>query len=359
MTRPLMQHGGQLRELSERFGIDPATLLDFSANINPDGPPASVTSMLRAALLKPATLGDYPDLEEVSLRESLATYVGITAKNVVVANGFVPILSATLQALRLRKCVLPVPAFNEYRKSLEQQRVEVETVVLQPSLGFQYDFESLLGRDGDAFLLANPQNPTGALAKLADLVGFVEECSRRSRYVLLDEAFIDYTMQDTLSGLVAQYTNLIVFRSLTKFFGMPGLRVAYALACSGQQEKISDLLPPWSVSTLASIAAIEAVRSADYIERGSTQNSLRRRELAVGLEARGLKVFPGQANYLLFQAPNAKQLWRELISRHRVVLRLCDGYECLPDGFLRTAIRNEQDNSVLLSSLAKQFGLRG
>lgn len=353
MSHPEMQHGGQLRALGERFGLDPATLLDFSANINPEGPPASVTSVLQAALLKPATLGEYPDLEEVSLRESLATYVGVTPNNVIVANGFVPILSATLQALRLCKCVLPVPAFNEYRKVLEQHSVEVESVMLQPSNEFRYDFDTLLGRSGDAFLLANPQNPTGVLTKRADLMRFVEQCARRGSYVLLDEAFIDYTRQETLSDLITQCANLIVFRSLTKFFGMPGLRVAYALACDHLQIEINSFLPPWSVSTLASIAAIEAVKDATYIERCAVQNEGRSHQLAVGLEALGFKVLPGHANYLLFQAPNAALLWRGLISKHGVVLRLCDSYECLPDGFLRTAVRTEEDNSVLLSSLMK------
>jgi threonine-phosphate decarboxylase len=353
MIAAAMQHGGQLRTLSRRFGIDPASLLDFSANINPDGPPVPVISALQDALLKPATLGEYPDIEEESLRESLATYAGVTAMSVMVANGFVPILSATLQALRLRRCILPVPAFNEYRKVLAQHGVEVEPVVLQCSGNFHYDFDELVAKSGDAILVANPQNPTGILAGQAELVRFVELCARRDCYVLLDEAFIDYVPQETLSAFVGRFPNLIVFRSLTKFFGVPGLRVAYGLACEALRLRIASYLPPWSISTLASTGAIEAVKDIPYIERAVIQNERRRNQLAVGLEALSLKTMRGRANYLLFQTPNAADLWKKLIFEHGLVLRLCASYESLPDGFLRAAVRNEEDNVLLLSALAK------
>ena len=353
MRTPLMQHGGQLRALGNHFGIDPATLIDFSANINPDGPPTSVIATLQAALLRPATLGEYPDIEEELLRESLAAYAGVPATNVVVANGFVPILGATIQALPVRRCILPVPAFNEYRNVLERHGIEVEPVVLQPSSEFHYDFDTLAGKDGDAILMANPQNPTAVFTEQAGLVGFVELCAKRRCYVLLDEAFIDYAQEGSLTGFVRQFPNLIIFRSLTKFFGMPGLRVAYALACDGLRARIEKFLSPWSISTLASIAAIEAVKDTAYMERGVIKNEIRRNELAAGLEALGLRVLRGRANYLLFQSRNAAQLWKELIVEHRLVLRLCDSFESLSEDFLRTAVRNEENNFLLLSSLRK------
>jgi threonine-phosphate decarboxylase len=236
---------------------------------------------------------------------------------------------------------------------LEQHGLEVEPVVLQSSNEFHYDFDTLAGKNGDAILLANPQNPTAVFTEQDGLLRFVELCAERSCYVLLDEAFIDYAPEGSLSAFVRQFPNLIVFRSLTKFFGMPGLRLAYALACDDLRARIDRFLSPWSITTLASIAAREAVKDTAYIKRGVIQNEMRRNGLAGGLEALGLRVLGGMANYLLFQSHNAAQLWKELIVEYGLVLRLCDSFESLSDDFLRIAVRNEENNLLLLSSLRK------
>ena len=104
-------HGGQLRQIAERFGIARAQLLDFSANINPEGPPPAVIPTLHASLEDPASLICYPDLEQKELKQSLARYASVNPDNIVVANGFVPLLDAALRALKIRQCFLPVPAF--------------------------------------------------------------------------------------------------------------------------------------------------------------------------------------------------------------------------------------------------------
>ena len=219
-------HGGQLHRIVERFGVPLSTLVDFSANINPDGPPASVLRALRDALDDPASLSQYPDLEEVELRTSIAAYTGVEPETVAVANGFVPLLDAVLQVLPIRRCLMPVPAFGEYRTSLERAGVQLTPFLLDQRLDFRYQPEVLsdqlaAGRH-DAILLANPQNPSGVLCHRADLVAFVKEAIKLNAYVLLDEAFIDYAPADSLVSEAASLSKLIVFRSVTKFYGMPG-----------------------------------------------------------------------------------------------------------------------------------------
>ena len=118
-------HGGQLRQISERFGIPASQLLDFSANINPQGPPATVLEAMRAALDAPAVLTTYPDLEQAELKSCIAASAGVEVSAIAVANGFVPLLEASLRTLSVRRCLLPVPAFGEYRRTLERVGVAV------------------------------------------------------------------------------------------------------------------------------------------------------------------------------------------------------------------------------------------
>ena len=306
---------------------------------------------MKDALSNVNCLTQYPDLDETLLRQALAKYAGVNAKEVLVANGFVPLLDAALRALGVRSCVLPVPAFNEYRKVLEQNNVAITPVVLHPELGFRYAFEDLLGTECEAVLLANPQNPSGILANRDALLDFAAQAARRGKHVLLDEAFIEYAPGESLAPCVEANPNLVVFRSLTKFFGMPGLRVAYAVANEDVSTKIGRFLPPWPITTLASIATVAALEDRAYIQTSLASNDARRAFLNAGLERLGFEVFQGAANFLLFKAPEAELLWRRLIVERGIVLRLCTDYDALPGGFFRVAVREEQATLRLLASL--------
>jgi len=352
-------HGGQLRQIAERFGIPAARLLDFSANLNPEGPPASVLTCLRESLDNPSALASYPDLEEKELRQSLARYACVQPENVVAANGFVPLLDAVLRVLPIRSCLVPVPAFVEYRKTLERSRVEMIPLAPATGSGFTYDVDHLLSGSYNGVLIANPQNPSGTLCPPETLVRFVERASRRNVSVLIDEAFIDYHKETSLAGEIDQFPNLIIFRSVTKFFGMAGLRVAYVLANAGLAKQIQDALAPWAITMLASLATRVAVEDEAYCRCTIVLNDKRRSRLHTGLETLGLHVYPSAANFLLLRFPGSvdcQQSWEQLVRVHHIVLRNCANYEGLADGHLRTAIRTDAENDRLLEALADALG---
>ena len=348
-------HGGQLRQIAERFHIPVSELLDFSANINPDGPPPAVLSTLRASLDDPSTLTTYPDLQQTDLKRSIARYAGIQEQNVIVANGFVPLLEATLRTLRIGSCLLPVPCFVEYRRALERMGIVIVSHPLSTESSFHYNPEAMLTGRQEAVLLANPQNPSGACEDSAQMCDFVCKALEKNMYVLLDEAFIDYIPGQSLSAMIDRFPKLIVFRSVTKFHGIPGLRVAYAIANGGLAATISENLPPWPITTLASHAVIAALGDQDYAVRARTQNEARRIELQTELESCGLAVYPSAANFLLFRLPalvDPELFWRKMIVEHRVVLRSCANYEALPGGHFRAAIRTQQENHRLAAAVA-------
>jgi threonine-phosphate decarboxylase len=358
MIELVPMHGGQLRQISERFNIPSSQLIDFSANINPDGPPPAVLSTLRTSLEDISILTAYPDLEQAGLKRSIADYAGVHPKNIVVANGFIPLLESALRTVRVKRCLLPVPAFVEYRRSLARAGLEVEQHILSANSNFRYDIRVLVHGGHDAVLLANPQNPSGVLTTRGTLLQFVSECAEQNITVLLDEAFIDYAPLDSLTPDVEQFANLIVFRSVTKFHGIPGLRVAYSVANEATARALNETLPPWPITTLASCAVASALADHSFAERTRLLNDRRRAHLRVGLDALGIHTYPSAANFLLLQLPgvvSADRFWRQMIVEHHMVLRNCSNYDALPSRHLRIAVRTEEENDKLVKAVAQSL----
>jgi threonine-phosphate decarboxylase len=357
-TESYLSHGGQLRQIVERFGIPLSNLLDFSANINPEGPPPSVLATLRASLDDPSTLTDYPDLQSTDLKAAIAGYAGVATQNITVANGFVPLLEAALRALPISCCLLPVPAFVEYRKTLNRAGVKTILYPLDPESNFAYDPTAMVARSKDAVLLANPQNPSGVCFGAALMRDLVAQASRKEMYVLLDEAFIDYAPEHSLTTETNESSNLIVFRSVTKFHGIPGLRVAYAVANPALSSRIEDNLAPWPVTTLATRAVSAALSDLQYADRSRDQNIENRTSLRRDLEGLGFSVCPSSANFILFRLPagiDSDAFWQHMIVKHGVVLRACTNYESLPGGYLRASVRAKEENSRLVEALAESL----
>jgi threonine-phosphate decarboxylase len=351
-------HGGQLRQIANHFGIPISELFDFSANINPDGPPAVVLTCLREALDAPTILINYPDLEEGELRQCLARYAGVRPENVAVANGFVPLLEAALKVLPIRSCLVPVPAFVEYRRVLERSGTVFVPHALDSDSEFNYELGNLATGTCGALLLANPQNPSGVLCPRETMLQMVEEAARRNIVVLLDEAFIDYCPEATLSREVGRFPNLVVFRSVNKFFAMAGLRIAYALAHEPLRKRIQEVVAPWSVTSLASLAAGHAVQDESYARRTITRNHERRDQMRRAMEKLGIDVYSPAANFLLLRLPghtDCRQLWERLIRRHRIVLRDCATYEALDSQHLRAAVRGHMENERLIEALVHEM----
>jgi len=358
-TRVLPAHGGQLSAIAAAFSVPIDRLLDFSASIYPDGPSARVIEALSSALRSPEQLRRYPDLESIALRANLETYAAVPAGNIVVANGIVPLMSASLRAMQVRRCLLPVPAFGEYRRILERDSIESHTYPLDPTANFRPDLEHVIEycveRGCDSVILNNPHNPSGGTFAATEMRSILAHATRRNIRILLDEAFIDFIPEESISSYVLQTDNLIVFRSVTKFFAMAGLRVAYLIAPHSLVATIASLLDQWCVSTLASLAAGAAVQDFSYISNTIQSNSAEREWLSRALAEIGLTVFPGCANFLLIRLPHEQQgdnAWERLILDHGIVVRNCGTFEGLDGSFMRVAVRGREDNQRLIRALA-------
>jgi threonine-phosphate decarboxylase len=353
-------HGGQLRQLAARYGIPAERLFDFSSNINPAGPPSSVTTAIQRALEDSSTLVMYPDLELIELKQAIAEHCHLQQENVAVANGFVPLLTAALRSLTIKRCLLPVPSFSEYRNSLENNSVSVIPYHLSLDQDFPYVpdtiLDALLKHSCDAILLANPQNPSGAICDADSMRLLIDMAAQHGITVLLDEAFIDYCPARSLVQCSIEQINVIVFRSVTKFFAIPGLRVAYMVSKASNVYAMNRFIAPWPITGFASDAVCAALRDRAYAEESRLANDRRRSWLEQELARLNIATYPSSANFLLlrFSAEvDVSLLWEKMIVEEQVVLRSCANFEGLAPGHLRIAVRSERENERLIRGLER------
>ena len=352
------EHGGQLRQIAARFGVQAKQLLDFSASINPAGPPPSAHAAMRRALDDTATLTTYPDLELTELKQSIASCSEVQPANISVANGFVPLLDAALRSFRTKRCLLPIPSFNEYRRTLENANVTVIPLQLFEESSFRYDPDAIekecLDGGCDAVLLANPQNPSGVLCAPEQMNQLVEIVARHNILVLLDEAFIDYCPDHSLAHFAAEQQRMIVFRSVTKFFALPGLRVAYAISNPSVTQQLNRFIAPWPITSFACNAVCAALLDEPYAEGSRRANHLQRARLERELAWLAISTYPSRANFLLLRFPDdadVDRLWERMVVDHQVVLRSCADFEGLTKKHLRIAVRSEAENARLIDGI--------
>ena len=345
--RPI--HGGNLAWAAAIAGCQPDEILDFSASINPLGPPASAIAAMQANLIP--LLRAYPDPSYTDLRAALGEFHQIDPDWILPGNGAAELLTWSARELAdLAATYLPIPAFGDYRRSLAAFGAKVVPMLLPLSGPLRLpELPDIAGDCG--LLLNNPHNPTGGTFERETLLPLLEKFS----LAVLDEAFMDFLPAgESLIEMIRDLPNLIVLRSLTKFFSLPGLRIGYAIAHPDRLRRWQQWRDPWSVNALASVAAIAALRDREFQERTWQWLAPAREELLVGLaNIPALTPRLGAANFLLVESElSVLALQRQLLQDHRISIRDCLSFPELGDRYFRVAVRAPAENHRLLQSLA-------
>ncbi len=244
---------------ARRLGVPISAIMDFSASINPLGLSPRVRHRLRDEL---DLVCHYPDRRQADLRSLLASRENIDPDSILFGNGATQFLHLIPRHFKPRRALLAQPTFSEYAAALRCLGCRITEYRLEPERRFRIELSELLRIVGDErpdlLILGNPDNPTGAVIPPETLSEIINVCVRRRIQFLVDESFIDFTSQPSLARLASQQRYLVVLRSFTKFFALPGLRIGYLVAHRSAVEEISQQLEPWSVNTLAVIAATES-----------------------------------------------------------------------------------------------------
>lgn len=360
-------HGGDVYAASRELDRGINRLIDFSASINPLGPSPKVWQALSKARV---ALQHYPDPLCQDLRLVLATRWRCSADEIVVGNGSTELIHVLPSALGLRHLLIIGPTFSEYASAMALEGGRVTTLCAEREQGYRPPVERVAPllsrkpsarRDIDAVLLCNPNSPTGQACDANAVLAAARFAQRRRVWLILDETFADYCQERSILFKRSSFSRVVVLRSLTKFYGLPGLRVGYAVASPTVIEKVQAHLPPWSVNVMAQAGAIAALSDASYEAKSLAFMRHERARLTARLaRLSGCEVFPSQANFLLVELPR-QWLAGEVTARLRqegLLVRDCSSVPGINRHSIRVAVRTRRENDRLVTALSRLLAHR-
>lgn len=354
-------HGG---DIYSKNGI----IYDFSANINPLGPPDRVKT---AIINSTENIVNYPDPYCRDLVSAIAEYEAIPEPSIVCGNGVADLLFRLTRAYAKKqaclKALIPAPSFSEYEVAVKEAGGSLVYHRLDKAEGFELG-TSILQSIEDASLegvnlvfLCNPNNPTGLTIDIELLDEIIDLACQEKILLVLDECFIDLTddgEKRTRLARASESDNLLVLKAFTKTFAMPGLRLGYAV--SGKRDLMDDLFmtgQPWSVNSLAQAAGIAALKERGYVDRSRDYIGRERAKLKQALRENGAELTYGTANYIFFKMEDGRAFYEYMKSRGFLV-RTCANFVGLDDDYLRIAVRSSRENDAFIQALKTGRGAK-
>lgn len=348
------RHGGNAAPVAERVGLEgcPDISLDFSVNLNPIGPP----NALRRVLVSGHDSAEcYPEEYAATACRELAFAHGLPPEQVVVGNGATEIFSWIVQALQPKRAVEIAPCYAGYSEVCHTHKVQCKPVVsLFSKDGFMLSEPPLLPDGTDMVFVGTPNNPTGTVVSCEVLLKLASDNPHCS--VVVDASFAGFVdeLSDDLPCMSEMPENMVIVKSLTKFFCIPGLRLGMAWGRESIMEKVKKARLPWSVNGLAQNLACSLYKDADYIQQSRKKTSLLRRRFESALsDLPGFSVYPSEVNFLLVHLPlewPVEKLQKALLQRG-VLIRSCADYDGLDGSYCRLAVRPEYEQDQLIQAL--------
>ena len=325
-------HGGDVWQ-----GASPGDYLDFSANLNPDGPPDWARAAMAEGLARAAW---YPDLKGAAARRGMAAFLGLPGACVLVTAGGIE--AAALAAKLPGRHAVAQPTFQEYGRLCGEHR----------SIGREALPEHAYLR-GENLWLCNPNNPTGDALRREDVLRLLARAEAAGGRLIVDEAFIEYCPERSVADCVADHPALIVLGSLTKVLAIPGIRLGYLAAHPSVVEALTGALPPWRLNCVADAVAAALPGHGDDFERIRRLNDRRRSAFAAALEGLGARVSPSEANFLLCDFGRDMRPDIERLKARRILVRPCGMFPGLTHGHVRLCVRTGAENTRLIEAMAR------
>ncbi len=353
---PKFPHGGNTLSLSQKYNIPIEEIIDFSVNVRPEGVP----SFIQTALWHTVTACDaYPSPHGEEAVKALKNFYGNFEGEIILGNGANELIHQIAQLSKIQTAYIISPAFASYERACRQAGKDIIHFTCTESNNWLIDKNLLIEElsqapPHSAVFLANPSNPLGVLHDK----DFLKQIIASFPHILwiIDEAFIDYVESDqTLLSKVGQYDNLIVLRSMTKFYGIAGIRLGFVVLSQNLHEQIIDKQYFWNINSFAITTALAICKQPTDFHHQEVKNNIQRRDHLFKLlqTIPGNKVIPSHANYICFRLNNTPcDLSIRLLREHHIALRDCNNYDGLKgQNWFRVAVRTEEDHVRLIHGL--------
>jgi len=329
-------------------------MLDFSSNINPLGPSPTVLKTIKNQLSK---LQIYPDSQSLELRKTLQKFTKIPLSQIVVGNGATEIIYNFCRAFLSKKTpvLIPIPTFSEYEVAAKLAGAKVEfykTMDLKEDIE---DFIHNLPNNGCIFI-CNPNNPTGHLLSKIILRKIIISAKKKNTIVFLDECFIELVpyYDESIITLVKKYDNLFVLRSLTKSFGLAGIRIGYGVGAKKLAFTLNQIKIPWNVSGLAQHAAIAAISTPNYLDKAKkiiqTELTYLKNNIS---KLENFDCYDSVTNFILIKTKLKSSNIRFELLKEKILIRDCSNFRGLNQNYIRIAVKTRKENQRLVRALEK------
>lgn len=349
------QGGKPIAEVAREFGLDEEKIIKLASNENPLGMPESAKQAMLEAI---ANLGRYPDANGFDLKQAITAKYDVPQDWITLGNGSNDILELAAHAL-----VEPGQAviYSEYSfavYALATQAVGGRAIVV-PAKNFGHDLDAIaeaITGDTRLIFIANPNNPTGTFLPAADIAAFLKKVPSHV-VVVLDEAYNEYLapeLQYDSIAWVRQYPNLLVSRTLSKAYGLAGLRVGFGVAQPALTDLLNRIRQPFNVNSMAQAAAIAALNDSAFLQKSAKLNAAGYLQLTNGFNALGLEYVPSYGNFVLVRVGNDDGAGARInlaLLKQGVIVRPVGNYG-LPQ-WLRISIGLPEENAVFLEVLKK------
>lgn len=316
----------------------------FDANENPFG------SVVETPIA--SELNRYPDPYSLDLRNSIGTFLGVSAENILVGNG-----SNEAIDLLIRLFVEPdeeiltiEPTYGMYAVIAELVNVRINRFFLRDD--FTLDIPALLKSvtpKTKVIFCCSPNSPTGTLVDATDIERL---CKNFKGVVVVDEAYIEFSSEPSLVSKISEFQNLVILRTFSKAWGLAGIRVGYAIAAKETIGYLNRIKLPYNLNKLSSKLAMEALKQYPKMLERKALILEGREKLATALKKLGFTVFPSETNFLLARFPKASIVATKLAREYGVIVRDFGSKPLLKD-CIRISVGTPEQNKLLLTALAK------
>ncbi len=354
----MMLHGGDIYSVYANGKAAPGALLDFSANISPLGIPDGVRNRMIGEL---ENARHYPDPNYRRLKGAIAAKLdggqeaSITPDMICCGNGAADVIYRLVLARRPKTALLAAPTFAEYEEALRLVDTRISFYNCPAdTLSIEADILDLIVPELDIMFLCNPNNPTGLLTDSVLLDQIIEKTKACGVFLVVDECFLDFCEDEHLKTVVrklSQNRHILVLKSFTKMFAIPGVRLGYGVCADTQLiRRMERCGQSWPVSTLAESAGLAALLEDTYKIKVRDYIRQERAFLSAGFQALGIRYFESQANYMLLHMAPEIHLYDRLLEMG-ILIRRCGNYRNLDESYYRVAVNSHEDNVRLLKAL--------
>lgn len=350
-------HGANVDNMAEQFGKDKKDIIDFSSNVNPH----IISDLGKYVLEGLEKSRSYPDINYTNLRNNISNYINIDSEYIIPGNGATEIIYLLMKSIKKRIAILN-PTFSEYGRGAKLNNLEVINFHLKEEDNFSIDLDEIQKNIDkfDSLFVCNPNNPNGKVKDLNELLDLMIE---NNKLLIVDETFMEFVGNEekyTLINRVEETPNLFILKAVTKFFGMPGLRLGYGVTSNTQIIKnIYEYKEPWTINSFAENLSNYLFKDKEYIRNSKDYYINERKFMLEELrKIPQLKVYDTDTNFVLMKLKDreANLLKLELFEKYNILIRDASNFIGLYKNYVRVAIKGHEDNKILIESLKKILG---